>query len=97
LRTTFAAAAPPTFLSANVAGFDLSQDGSRILLQQPHRGAPRAVDLAVIAAMGAPPEHVKPFVEEADAGSKFADAKGSRVVYALVAAGKSGVFVADLP
>ncbi len=97
LRTTFAAAAPPTFLSANVAGFDLSQDGSRILLHQPHRGATRAVDLAVIAALGAPPEHVKPFVEEADAGSKFADAKGSRVVYVLVAAGKSGVFVADLP
>ena len=97
LRTTFAAGGPPTFLAANVAGFDLSQDGSRILLQQPHRGATRAVDLAVIAAQGPPPAHVKPFVEEAEASSKFADAQGRRVVYGLVAAGRGGVFVADVP
>ncbi|MGZ6143918.1 MAG: hypothetical protein ACXWLM_11310 [Myxococcales bacterium] len=97
LRTTFAAAAPPTLLSPNVAGFDLSQDGSRILLQQPHRGATRAVDLAAISAQGAPPEHVKPFVEEADASSRFADASGKRVVYALVASGRSGVYLADVP
>ena len=96
LRTGFAAGGPPTFLSANVAGFDLSQDGSRILLQQPHRGATRAVDLAVIAAQGAPAP-VKPFVEEADASSQFADAQGRRVVYALLAAGRGGVYLADIP
>ena len=97
LRTTFAAGGPPTLLLPNVAGFDLSQDGSRILVQQPHRGATRAVDLAVLSAQGAPAEHVKPFVEEADADSRFADAAGKRVVYALLAAGHGGVFLADLP
>ena len=88
---------PPTFLVANVAGFDLSQDGSRILLQQPHRGATRAVDLAVIAAQGPPPAQVKPFVEQAEASSKFADPQGRRVVYALVAAGRGGVYLAEVP
>ena len=97
MRVGFAAGGPSTFLAANVAGFDLSQDGSRILLQQPHRGATRAVDLAVIAAQGAPPAHVKPFVEEAEASSKFADPQGRRVVYALVAAGRGGVYLADVP
>jgi len=95
LRTTFPASAPPTLLSPNVAGFDLSEDGSRILVQQPHRGATRAVDLAVISARGAPPGHVKALVEEADASSRFADAQGRRVAYALIAAGKDGVFVTD--
>ena len=94
LRTTFAGAAPPALLSPNVAGFDLSPDGSRILVQQPHRGATRAVDLAVIPAQGAPPEHVKPFVDEVDPSSRFADAKGRAVVYALA---KGGVYVADVP
>ena len=97
LRVGFAAGGPSTFLAANVAGFDLSQDGSRILLQQPHRGATRAVDLAVIAAQGAPPAHLKPFVEEAEASSKFADPQGRRVVYALAAAGRGGVYLADFP
>ncbi len=96
LRTAFGAAGPPTFLSANVAGFDLSRDGSRILLQQPHRGATRAVDLAVIAAQGPPPAQVKPFVEEAESSSRFADAQGRRVVYALVAAGRGGVYLAEV-
>ena len=97
LRTSFEAGGPPTFLVANVAGFDLSQDGSRILLQQPHRGATRAVDLAVIAAQGPPPARVKPFVEEVEGSSKFADAQGRRVVYAVIAAGRGGVFLAEFP
>lgn len=87
----------PTFLSPNVAGFDLSQDGTRILLEQPHRGATRAVDLAVIDAMGAPPQHLKPFVLEADASSRFADPAGKRVVYATLTAGKGSVYVTDVP
>jgi hypothetical protein len=97
LRTRFATGAPPTFLSANVAGFDLSQDGSRILVQQPHRGATRAVDLALILTQGPPPEHVKPFVEETDSSSLFADPQGKRIAYAVIAAGKGGVFVTDVP
>ncbi|MCA1829087.1 MAG: WD40 repeat domain-containing protein [Myxococcales bacterium] len=94
LRTTFAASGPPTLLAPNVAGFDLSQDGTRILVQQPHRGATRAMDLAVIPAQGAPREHVKDFVEEVDPSSRFADAAGKRVVYALA---KGGAYIAEVP
>lgn len=96
LRAPIDSAAPPTLLSPNVAGFDLSQDGTRILLEQPHRGATRAVDLAVIDAMGPPPAHVKPFALEADASSRFADPAGKRVVYATLTAGKGSVYVTDV-
>lgn len=97
LRTRFDGAAPPTLLSPDVAGFDLSQDGSRILVQQPHRGAARAVDLAVIAAQGKPPERLKPLVEEVDPASQFADGAGRSVAYAVVAAGSGGVFILPVP
>ncbi len=97
LRAPIDGTAPPTLLSPNVAGFDLSQDGTRILLEQPHRGATRAVDLAVVEAMGAPPGHLKPFALEADASSRFADPAGKRVVYATLTAGKGSVYVTDLP
>jgi hypothetical protein len=36
-------------------------------------------------------------VEEADPSSRFADPKGRSVVYAVVAAGRGGVFVAEPP
>lgn len=97
LRAPFAASAPPQVLARDVAGFDLSQDGTRILVQRPHRGAARAVDLAVIPAQGAPPEHLEPFVEEADPASRFADPAGKSVLYALLAAGKGGVYLLSLP
>jgi len=84
-------------LAANVSGFDLSRDGRRILLQQPHHGAARAVDLAVLSADGAAPGQVKSLVEEVDPSSRFADDEGKRVVYAIVAAAKGGVFLADVP
>lgn len=96
LRAPFSGGAPE-LLAAGVAGFDLSRDGARILLHRPHPGAPRAVDLAVISAAGAAPAEVKPVVEEADPGSRFADAAGRRVAYAILAAGKGGVFLADVP
>lgn len=95
LRAPFAGGAP-ALLASDVAGFDLSRDGSRILLLQPHQGAARAVDLAVISAAGAPPEHLKPFAEEADPSSRFADGAGRRVAYALIAAGKGGAYLAEL-
>jgi len=84
-------------LAANVAGFDLSRGGGRVLVQQPHRGASRAVDLAVVPATGPPPDRVKTLVEEADPSSRFADDAGGRVIYALLAAGKGGVFLAEVP
>jgi dipeptidyl aminopeptidase/acylaminoacyl peptidase len=96
LRTALAGG-EAELLSPNVAGFDLSRDGGRILLQQPHRGATRAVDLAVIAAQGRRPEGIKPFVEEVDPSSRFADDGGKRVVYAVIAASRGGVFLADAP
>ena len=96
LRAPFAGGAPEV-LAADVSGFDLSRDGKRILVQQPHRGSARAVDLAVISAAGAAPGRVKPFVEEVDPSSRFADDSGRRVVYAIMAARKGGVFLADVP
>jgi len=96
LRAPFAGGAPEV-LAANVSGFDLSRDGKRILLQQPHHGAARAVDLAVLSADGAAPGQVKSLVEEVDPSSRFADDEGKRVVYAIVAAAKGGVFLADVP
>ncbi len=95
LRTAFAGGAPEV-LGPDVAGFDLSADGGRILVQRPHPGAPRAVDLAVISSAGPPSGSVKPFVEEADPASRFADRTGTRVAYAIVAAGKGGVFLAQV-
>ena len=96
LRNAFSGGVPET-LATNVAGFDLSPDGARILVEQPHRGAPRAVDLAVISASGPAQRDLKPFVQEADPGSRFADAGGRKVAYAIIAAGKGGVFLADVP
>ena len=96
LRAPFSGGAAE-LLAPNVAGFDLSRDGSRILVQQPHRGASRAVDLALVPATGPAPEGVKPFVEEADPSSQFADDAGRRVAYAIVAAGRGGAFLADVP
>ena len=98
LRVPFAGAAEPALLAADVAGFDLSKDGARILVEQPHRGASRAVDLAVIPAMGPPQKlPLKAFVEEVDPSSRFADAAGKKVVYAMTTAQKAGVYLADVP
>jgi hypothetical protein len=96
LRAPFAGG-PAEQLAPEVAGFELSGDGSRILVERPHRGAPRSVDLAVIPAAGAPRNDLKFFVEEADPSSLFADGAGKRVAYAVIAAGKGGVFLADVP
>ncbi|HET7788378.1 MAG TPA: hypothetical protein VFL36_20565 [Myxococcales bacterium] len=96
LRAPFAGGAPE-LLAPEVAGFELSSDGKRILVQRPHRGALRAVDLAVIPAAGPPPGQIRFFVEEVDPSSLFADGAGGRVAYAVIAAGKGGVFLADVP
>jgi hypothetical protein len=87
-------------MATNVAGFDLSEDGRRVLVQQPHRGASRAVDLAVLDAAGRPPPEgsVKPFALEADPSSRFVDGGGRRVVYASMgSAGEAGVYLVEVP
>ena len=87
-------------LAANVAGFDLSEDAGRVLVQQPHRGAARAVDLAVLDAAAAPPPNgaVKAVATEVDPSSRFADARGRRIVYAAMGgAGNAGVYLLEVP
>ena len=51
----------------------------------------------MLSAQGTPPEHVKPLVEEVDPSSRLADAQGTRLAYAVVAAGRGGAFVAPVP
>ena len=91
---------PPQLLAANVAGFDLSEDAARALVQQPHRGAARAVDLAVLdaAAPVSPDGAVKALAAEVDPSSRFADGRGRRVVYAAMGgAGQAGVYLLEVP
>jgi hypothetical protein len=91
---------PAQLLAANVAGFELSDDAGRVLIQQPHRGAARAVDLAVLDADAAPPEggRVKALATEVDPSSRFADARGRRIVYASMGgAGQAGVYLLEVP
>ncbi|HKC60507.1 MAG TPA: hypothetical protein VKB92_10500 [Myxococcales bacterium] len=87
-------------LAADVAGFELSADAGRVLVQKPHRGAARAVDLAVLDAGAMPPSGaaVKLLATEVDPSSGFVDARGRRMVYAAMAgAGQAGVYLLDLP
>ncbi|HUJ26847.1 MAG TPA: hypothetical protein VLW85_12565, partial [Myxococcales bacterium] len=96
LRVPFAGGQPET-LAADVAGFDLSADGARILVEAPHRGASRAVDLSVIPSAGPPlPLPLKRFVEEVDPSARFVDAAGKRVAFAVTTPQKAGVYLADV-
>ena len=91
---------PAQLLAANVAGFELSDDAGRVLVQQPHRGAARAVDLAVLDAGAAQPEggRVKSLATEVDPSSRFVDARGRRIVYAAMGgAGQAGVYLLEVP
>ena len=92
--------AAPQQLCTNVAGFELSGNAGRVLVQQPHRGAARAVDLAVLDAAAPPPQDgaVKPLAIEVDPSSGFADARGRRIVYAAMGGGgQAGVYLLDVP
>jgi hypothetical protein len=44
-----------------------------------------------------PPERLKVLLEEADPGSRFADAQGKRVLFATLTAGKGAVYLAEIP
>jgi hypothetical protein len=61
------------------------------------RSAASSRSSAAISADGAATGRVKPFVEEVDPTSRFADDGGKLVVYAIIAAAKGGVFLADVP
>ena len=85
-------------LAANVAGFDLSPDGSRILVQQPHHGAARAVDLALVSREAPRSDgSVQVVANEVDPSSAFVDPRGRRIVYATMTAARGGVFLLDVP
>jgi hypothetical protein len=88
---------PADQVAPSIAGFELSKDGKRLLLALPHRGAARAVDLAFVSAGAKAPDGLTPFVEEVDPAAAFADARGQRVVYAVLSAARAGVYVVDLP
>jgi hypothetical protein len=89
---------PAQLLAAGVAGFELSPDGKRLLLELPHRGAARAVDLAALASSAsAPAVPLAPFVEMVDPSALLAGADGRRVVYAALDPARAGVYVAELP
>jgi hypothetical protein len=90
--------APAQMLAESVAGFDLSGDGSRVLVQAPHRGSSRAVDLAAIPA-GAPARDsaLPALVSGVDPSSRFADPNGKRIVYAAIDPAQAGVYVVDVP
>ena len=97
LRAPIDGSQAPIFLVSNVAGFDLSKDGARVLIEEPHRGATNAVDLAVIPALGPAQERVKPFALEVDPSSRFADDQGKRAVFATLRAGSGAVYSAEVP
>ena len=85
-------------VAANVAGFDLSADGLRILVQQPHHGAARAVDLAVVGRDSLPRDGaVRVLASEVDPSSSFVDPRGRSIVYATMAAAAAGVFLLEVP
>jgi dipeptidyl aminopeptidase/acylaminoacyl peptidase len=95
LRVPFSGSDLPALVAADVAGFDLSRDGQRVLAEQPHPGAPRAVDLVAVPITNVQTERLKPLVEEVDPSARFADPAGKRVVFATLASGKQGVYVAE--
>lgn len=90
--------APAELVAKDIAGFDLSDDGQRLLLAHPHRRANRAVDLSVVSALEAaksPP--LKPFALEVEPGARFADGAGRRVVAARLSANDPKVVSIELP
>jgi len=97
LRVPFDGSAAPEMVAADVAGFDVSGDGSRVLVEQPHHGSTKAVDLVVVPVTNVQTSRLKVVIEEADPSARFADDAGKQVVYATLASGKQGVYVADVP
>ena len=97
-RTRLSATEEPVRLSPAVAGFDLAPEGRRLLVAHPHKGAPKAVDLALLDPFGPPlTDQPAPFAEEVDPGSRFLDAKGTRVIAPRLTGRSPSVLVIDLP
>jgi hypothetical protein len=97
MRAPFDGSKSAEMVAADVAGFDISADGSRVLVQQPHHGSSKAVDLVVVPTGNVQTERLKVVIEEADPSARFSDDGGKHVVYATNAKEKQGVYVADVP
>ena len=97
-RTRLSVTEDPVRLSPAVAGFDLAPEGRRLLVAHPHKGAPKAVDLALLDALGpAPVDQPAPFALEVDPGSRFLDPQGTRVIAPRLTGRSPSVLVIDLP
>lgn len=83
-------------LVKNVAGFDLSADGARILVSAPHRGSSRAVDLAWLPADAKPEQRPRPIAADVDPSARLVDKAGTRAAFAVLAPGRPAVYLADL-
>lgn len=88
--------APPVELLPQVAGFELSRDGGRLLSALPHRGS-RALDLVVLDARGPAPRAPAPQVASAEPGALFLDEAGRRVAAAASGPGRGGVLLVEAP
>lgn len=89
---------PPELIAKDLAGFDLSDDGQRLLLAQPHSKSARAVDLSVVPAFGAAKTvPLKPFAFEVEPGARFVDRAGKRVVAAKLSSRDPKVVSIELP
>ena len=97
LRVPLDGSTAPEMVAADVAGFDISADGSRVLVQQPHHGSSKSVDLVVVPIGNVQKERLKIAIEEADPSARFSDESGKRVVFATPAKEIQGVYVADVP
>ena len=97
LRVPFDGSAASEMVAADVAGFDVSSDGTRVLVEQPHHGSSKAVDLVVVPVTNVQTQRLKVVIEEADPSARFSDDAGKHVVYATLASDKQGVYVADVP
>jgi hypothetical protein len=87
---------PPDELLKNVAGFDLSDDGKRLLVAAPHRGSARAIDLSWLAADAAPSSEAHAIADNVDPSARLIDAAGARAALAVLEPRKAAVFVAEL-
>ena len=87
----------PVQLAASAAGFDLSADGSRLLVAQVHAGSAHTVDLKVVDARGPakdPPG--PPIATEVEPGARFLD-EGGRHLVAVLSGRRAAVVRIDVP
>jgi dipeptidyl aminopeptidase/acylaminoacyl peptidase len=88
---------PPVQLAAAVAGFDLSVDGSRLLVGQPHPGSTRTLDLRVLDARGPAQDTSRPpIATEVEPGARFLDEGGHQLV-AVLSRPRAAVVRIDVP